>query len=178
MSFSYVKTRETYPLPRTRASAYCLSSIKAALFYYTLTNYRKVLSWYSATHHQYATHTGALDTWKWWGLCFSCNWDSPSKSLLGSRSLWVPSCYHHPKIPVLIATLMDTRGQESGLYCPYQSSISISGRALYLSSTDILSMLGTQQWIHACGVTASTSNLLFRCGSWYLERWLAQGHTN
>lgn len=152
--------------------------IKAALFYYTLTNYREVLCWYSATHHQYATHSGTSDTWKWWGLCFSCNWDSPSKSLLSSRSFRVPSCYHHPKIPVLIETLMDTRSRESGLCCRYQSSINISGRTLYLCSTDIFSMPGTQQWIHACGVTTSTSNLLFRCGSWYLERWLAQGHTN
>lgn len=55
MSFNYVKTRETYPLPRTRAFAYCVSSIKAALYSYTLTNDRKVLCWYSATHHQCAT---------------------------------------------------------------------------------------------------------------------------
>ena len=151
---------------------------KAALFYYTLTNFRKVLCWYSATHHQYATHSGTSDTWKWWRLCFSCNWDSSSKSLLSSRSLWVPSCYHHPKMPVLIEMIMDKRGRQSELCCHDQSSINISGRALYLCSTDIRSMPRTQEWIRACGVTANTSNLLFRCGSWYPKRWLAQGHAN
>lgn len=155
--------KETYPLPRTKVSAYCLSRIKASLFDYILTNYRKVLCLYSATHHALVIQTPGGD-----GDFAS----SVIETLLSSWSLWVWGCDHHPKIPALIQVLRDTRGWGSGLCCHYQSSISTSGRALYFCGNDIWNEPGTRQWIHACGATASTSNLLFRCGSWYPERWL------
>lgn len=164
VSFSYVK-KETYPLPRTKVSAYCLSWIKAALFYYILTNNRKVLCWYSATHH-------ALVILSPGGDGASAVIETVLPNHCSAVGHWVWDCYHHPKILALTQVLMDTRGWGSGLCCHFQSSISISGRALYLCGNDIWSKPGTRQWIHACGVTVSTSNLLFRYASWYLEMWL------
>lgn len=164
MSFSYVK-KEIYPLPRTKVSAYCVSWIKAALFYNILTNNRKVVCWYSATYCALVIPSPGGD------------WDCTSATIVllnhcSAIGHWVWGCYHHPKIPALIQVLMDARGWGSGLCCHFQSSISISARPLYLCGNEIWSKPGTWQWIHACGVTASTSNLLFSCGRWYLERWL------
>lgn len=159
--------KETYPLPRTKVSAYCLSWIKASLFYYILTNYGKVLCWYSATHHALVIQSPGGD-----GDYASAVIETVLLNHCSAVGHWVWGCNHHPKISTLIQVLLHTRGWGSGLCCHYQSSISTSGRALYFCGNDIWSGPGTQQWIHACRVTASTSNLLFRCGSWYLERWL------
>lgn len=105
--------KETYPLPRTKVSAICLSWIKAAWFYNILTNNRKVVCCYSATHHALVIPSPGGD-----GDCASA-----VTVLLNHCSAighWVWGCYHHPKIPDLIQVLMDTRGWGSVLPFPEQ----------------------------------------------------------